>query len=335
MQYLKIEEDTKLIDLSRRVGERNVEQMLALNNLNYEVRVGQQWKNLCDTYTSNPKEVSAKRKMAILNTMTTDSDVFESACMATENDWKIIDALNTFPSHIQVPSTMELADAYDVLGNGIAVGSMIYDAIMDQLNTVGRIYDYSVFNEVSNIRNVALIDSAGSENSYFSQWFKLPWGKVTLYSSLTDDSIDFPVYPKEYGDGRSANYSTMPDMIYQYEPWQVYESSGPRTIPLTFEMHRHLWTGNHNDGKANELIRFCEANCYPNYSGSAVHTSTVSFYLAGKCLVTGILKNVSVDWSGPIADDGFYLYFELKLEIEEVSKQALNYTTVRKLPLIG
>ena len=100
-------------------------------------------------------------------------------------------------------------------------------------------------------------------------------------------------------------------------------------------MHRDMWTGDHRDGLANKLVRFCEANCFPNYKGSAVQTPTVTLYINGENLITGVLNSAKVDWSGPIGLDGFYLELKLILDITEVSKEALNFNTVKAKGLIG
>ena len=96
-----------------------------------------------------------------------------------------------------------------------------------------------------------------------------------------------------------------------------------------------MWTGDHRDGKANELIRICEANCYPEFNGSMVNTSTVTLYVKGNALISGVLVDVHKTWDGPIGLDGWYLMCNLSLEIIEVSPTALNYNVVKNKPLIG
>jgi hypothetical protein len=158
---------------------------------------------------------------------------------------------------------------------------------------------------------------------------------VTLYSSISEDAIDFPVYPEETTYQTTANYTQMPDLLYQYEPWSVYVSSGPVVKTYEFNFHRDMFSGNHNDGLANRLIRFCESNCYPHYRGTAVDTATVTLYIHGQIAISGIMTDVSPNWYGPIADDGWYLACRLSITIQEVSPVPLNYTTVKERPLLG
>jgi hypothetical protein len=96
-----------------------------------------------------------------------------------------------------------------------------------------------------------------------------------------------------------------------------------------------MWTGNHLDGKANDLIRFCEANCYARYSGSAVYAPTVRMYINGATHIAGIMTQCDVHWSGPIGRDGWYLDCELTLSITEIADQPLSYDTVMTMGLIG
>ena len=156
-----------------------------------------------------------------------------------------------------------------------------------------------------------------------------------MHSYLGNDSIDFPVYPEEIEDGVRANYETMPDLLYQYEPWQLYRSAGPRTGTYTFHMHRDMFTGDHRDGRCNELIRFCQASCYPEYKGAAVYSDISTLYIGGKPFISGIITEVRESWGGPIGLDDWYLECTLAVTFTEVSQQPLNFTTVRQKGLIG
>jgi hypothetical protein len=146
--------------------------------------------------------------------------------------------------------------------------------------------------------------------------------------------MDFPVYPEDYDDGVIATYDTMPDMLYQYEPWLLYKGSGPRTPSLVFKMHRDMWTGDHRDGKCNELVRFCQAQCYPQYTGAAVNTAISTLYIEGHPYISGVITEEKHTYSGPIGLDGFPLVCELTLTFTEVAKMPLTYDTVRRKGLI-
>lgn len=343
MKFLQITAQTTLSELADIVGERNVDYVLNANGLQRSVNIGKQLFNRDVSGTTD-----AQTKMAILNTLVGNSDVFEKAALGTDADWVSLYKYGTFPDCIMIPDEIPLSLSSMVYGNGEPVLDAIYDRCNTSLKITGEI-DPLIFTEYSVIsanfgvstgnadaldNNFNIYGQKGANKNPF-EWFQLPWGKISLYSSISDDKIDFPVYPEEIADGYSASYDQMPNLLYQYEPWQVYKSSGPRQNSYTFHMHRDMWTGDHRDGLANKLIRYCEANCFPEYNGSAVNVPTVTLYVNGESLITGVLNSVKVDWSGPLGLDGFYLELKLTLDITEVSKTPLNYTTVKAKGLIG
>lgn len=336
MKFLKIDKNTTLLDLGNVVGERNVDAVLNVNNVPRTVKVG---KYAIERSTNIPGVTDWQTKLSILNTMVGDSDVYEKAALGTENDWNCLNVYGTFPDYFKVPDTVAVALSDMILGNGEAISSEIHERCEISLKThEDHEIDPSIFSEYS----LASYGSFGMSSEYTVngeknpfEWFKLPWGKISLYSSILDDKKDFPVYPTELSDGYSASMEQMPNMLYQYEPWFVYKSSGPRQNSYSFHMHRDMWTGDHRDGLANALIRFCEANCFPEYRGSSVNFPTVTLLLNGQNLITGVLTSCKVDWSGPLGLDGFFLEFKLMLEISEVSQAPLNYTSVMQKGLIS
>ena len=337
MQFLTVNKQTKLSELAEMVGSRNVANVLHINNLTRTPNIGAQFIDKCSKAVVDSPDVSYDRKSALINTLTSDSDVFETAALMGSSGWKLLNAANTLPNMLKIPEDIYLPDSAQVLGNREPVKSEVYSKVMDCLKRPPHSVDPSIFNEYSSARaaNIIEYNPQSATNSDPMQWFRVPWGEVTLYSSLGDEQIEFPVYPEEMSDSAKANYTTMPDLLYQYEPWYVYNSSGPRSQTYTFEFHRDMWTGDHRDGKANDLIRACMANCYPEYRGSAVYTSTVTLYVAGKPLISGVMTDVNVSWDGPLGLDHFYLHCKLELTIIEVSQEALDYHTVRHKALIG
>lgn len=339
MQFLKVSSDETFSSLSDKVGRQNVPEILVANQLLRKRDIGKQFADKCSAIVLSEKPVSAKEKATILNTFTSDADVFETASLLGEDPWKVLNKLGTMPGYLRIPETIDpLPVAADVLGGKTdPVSKVVYSKVIKSLQSSGKI-STEIFNDYSASSSSTLSRSRSHSRSAPQEvfnGFKIPWGKIQLYSSLADDTIDFPVYPEEIRESRNATYTTMPDLIYQYEPWQTYQSSGPRTQEYTFHFHRDMWSGNHLDGKANQLIRFCEANCYARYSGSAVYTATVRMYINGVTHIAGVLNSVDVHWSGPLGRDGWYLECELVLNITEVADQPLSFDTVRTMGLIG
>lgn len=334
-QYLKITQSTTLTDLADMIGVNNIEYTLALNNLSWSPNVGEQFYQMQSDIMSNADEVTWQRKSTLLNTLTTDTDVFETAALMNESGWKVLDNLDTIPNTLKLPSTTTFPNSEEILGDGNSVGTTIYNLAIEYLTTPPHTIDPIIFNEYSTIKATQIVDSSSVSSYDTFSAFAIPWGEVTLYSSIDDESVDFPVYPEEISDSTTANYDEMSEILYQYEPWYTYKSSGPRTVPYTFNFHRQMWTGDETDGKANDLIRFCQANCYPNYNGSAVITPLVTLYIAGSAHIHGIMTDVSVKWDGPLLSDNWYAHCELEITITEVSETSLTYDTVRSKSLIG
>lgn len=344
MQYIKISRDATLSQLNKRIGSRNTDAVLQCNNVERVRNIGMKFYQMCENASINYSEVgpdgvtnydvSYQRRISILNALTSDADVFEAAALQSGEGWKVLSSLNTLPGYLKIPTDIQIADGPDVLGGaGIGISKTVYIQAMKYLQS-GVDIDPIIFNEYSDRRSSgAIINTQGSNDVY--QWFRIPWGEITLYSSLSNSSVDIPVFPEEISDERNANYDTMPELLYQYEPWQVYKSSGPRTNTYTFKMHRDMWTGDHRDNKCNELIRFCQANCYPEFHGSVVHTALVTLYISGKPLITGIMTSVKTNYSGPYGLDNMPLYVEMSLTITEVSQEALNFGTVSRKGVIG
>lgn len=366
MQYLLINRTDTLQDISKIIGRQNTDLVLHENDLKRSPKIGEQYyQKYVDFIRDLPNEygVSGSRKAALLNALTGNEEAFEKACMLDEKDWAFFSAYQSFPDAIKVPESVILPysdrvlgsnignDIVTIGGNGIVghggayitdggsgVPSPVYKKVMASLKVSDNI-DPEIFNSVNVSSPVGISNKSQGQKlkgNKFPQFaFNIPWGKIQLYSSILNETIDFPVYPEDLETERSASYTTMPDLIYQYEPWVTYQSSGPREQTVEFHMHRDLWSGNHLDGKANELIRFCEANTFPRYNGSSVNAPTVRLYIAGKLFISGVLTRTRTTWSGPIGLDEWYLEFKLGLTIQEVSETALNIDSVRKFGLIG
>jgi hypothetical protein len=271
--------------------------------------------------------------------MTTDSDIFENAAIQGDNAWKVLAGSGSFENTLLVPDGLTLPSSDSVLGNGEQVSKTVYSSVMAQLANDPHQIDPAVFGSWVTMPSVSASGSNSGQGTLqvgaTTNPFNLPWGQITLYSSLSDTSMDIPAFPEEVPDEVQANYDQMPELLYQYEDWNLYKSTSSRVNTYSWsQLHRDMWSGNHLDGLANQLIRFVEANCYPNYAGSAVTTSTVTLYISGKPVITGIMTDYKVNWSGPLGQDGWYLAFDLAFTIKSISPTALNYTVVMNKGLI-
>ena len=335
MQFVEIKQNAKLSDIRDMVGTSNLESVLAINSLKRVPNIGKQVYERNNVAARQGESVSLEYKIQALGRASQDLDIFEEMALMGDSGWKVYQSTDALPGTLRIPDGIVLPKSVDVLGNGKRVPTTIYDRVMVSMYTPPHVVDSSEFDTYSGTGSTQIYSPSAISYENMFQFFKVPWGNMTIYSSIANTSMDFPVYPEEMSDGVRANYTTMPEIIYQYEPWQLFTSSGPRTNSYTFLFHRDMWTGNHMDGKANELVRFCMANCYPEYRGSAVNTALTSLYMNGDLLIRGVLTDVTANWDGPLGHDGYYLVCKLTLTFIEVSPYALDYWTMMQKPLIG
>lgn len=338
MQYLTVDKNMTLSNLSNIVGERNVDYVLNANSLERTVNIGGAFYSKIKSL-SDANDTDYQKKLTLLNQFVGDSDLYEKAALGSEQDWNALATYSCFSDAIKIPDEVSIPSAVGVLGNSEPVSDRIYQACTKSLIEYHYV-DPSIFAEYNATFSGGSYGVTSNGNKKIVgepfQWFAIPWGEVCLYSSLSpNDLLYFPVYPKELDDGYRANYDEMSEMLYQYEPWKVYKSSGPRELSFEFEFHRDMWTGDHRDGNANALIRACQANCFPEYNGSLVNVPIVTLYIHGDNFITGVMTDCKVRWEGPIGLDGYYLKCTLSFTIEEVSPEPLNYTTVKNKGLIS
>lgn len=337
MQFLRVDKDMRLVDLASVVGQENLDTTLAINNMERQPNIYESYQTMRNSFISSAAPlVSFERKQTLLNQVVADAELFEYVALQDEDSWKLFSYAGTLDGYIRIPDTVNAPNSTRIIGgNADPVQKNIYSESMSCLKRGINVLP-EIFNQYAQVSAAKMLPGTVRSSSLY-QNFKIPFGSVTLYSSLSDASIEFPVYPSELSDGVKANYDTMPDMLFQYEPWQVYKGSGPRQCVLSFDMHRDMWTGDHRDGQCAKLIRFCEAACYPRYNGASVQTTTSTLYIAGKSYVSGIITDVTPKWdtNSPIGLDGFYLHVILTITFVEVSDEPLNYDTMMRKGLIG
>ena len=204
MQFLKIKDNMSLSELTDAVGSRNVDSVLNLNSLTRTPNIGKQFRNLVNDKINAVNTVPYQKKSTILNNLTADADVFETAALQSEGGWKVLDSLGTMPGMLKIPETITLPDSVSLLGgSGTPISKNVYEKAMKFLADEKDI-DPVIFNEYSSRRSSQIMDITTVSNPI--QWFKLPWGEISLFSSLSGKSIDFPVYPKGFDDSVHATY---------------------------------------------------------------------------------------------------------------------------------
>lgn len=343
-RFLYISRDVTLRELGELVGTRNLDAVLNLNSLPRVPNIGEVYHELCDSVALQYglDEVPYQTKKNALDSLVDDADVFQHAANLDSYGWKVLATLSSFPTAIRIPENLDVSTSSAIMGTGTPITTDVYTKAISGLMSASHTIDPAIFNTYSNIRpsqvqnlDPNIVSESVSRTPQVFRYFRIPYTDVSLYSSLSNTYVDIPVYPEEVPDSHSATYNQMQEMLYQYEPWQVYASSGPRSNTYKFAFHRDMW-GDHGDGQANKIIRFCQANCYPMYNGSAVHSATVTLYVKGKVLISGVLTQVDVNYSGPLGKrDNWYLMCELSLTIVEVSTTPLNFSSMNTKGVIG
>ena len=157
MQYLKITESTTLSDLISQVGARNVDAILALNMIERTPNIGAAYTANFDLAQSR-ESVKAQTKITRLNTMTSDSDVFETASLLSEGGWKYLEASGSLPDTLKIPETITLPSSTSILGDGQPISRMTYDKTVAMLKESIAI-DPSIFNEYSSRKGSTIVDT--------------------------------------------------------------------------------------------------------------------------------------------------------------------------------
>lgn len=119
----------------------------------------------------------------------------------------------------------------------------------------------------------------------------------------------FPCYPESYSDSHSANVGTQTP-LGRSEPFQMYQSSGPRTVSVSFRMDREMA----RIEEIGQIVGITQAACYPTSQGTIIPRCTL--VIGNNCSITGIIKSVTTNWSDTIIADMF-MVCTLDFSIEE------------------
>lgn len=141
-------------------------------------------------------------------------------------------------------------------------------------------------------------------------------------------AIFFPCYPDSYSDSHSANVSQQTP-LGRSEPFQIYQNSGPRTVNVTFKMHREMT----HVTPISEIVSAVQACCYPIGTSQTI-IPRVTLVIGRNCLITGIIKNVSTDWSDTIIEQQ-YMMVSLGFSVEECTGVPRKFSDVYSARGIG
>lgn len=166
-----------------------------------------------------------------------------------------------------------------------------------------------------------------------------------IYIYQLDKYLILPTYPETINDSLGSTFmSTNP--LSRTAPIQSYAYSGPRTVQVSFELHRDLVSQlNYNnlgfidsimndlqsDDYVDTLIKYLQAMALPSFKAASdaydvitkmVNPPMVAVRWGNTVFIKGIVSgNVGVSWSGPIDSNGKYMTANINFSIIEVDPQ--------------
>lgn len=142
-------------------------------------------------------------------------------------------------------------------------------------------------------------------------------GKVGYYSQkkcwirINGIIYFFPCWPENYSDTRQSNFTSQ-HPLGRSEPFQIYQNSGPRTVSVTFRMHREM----EHTNTVEDVVAAVQSAVYPTGSDSIVPKVTLN--LGNSCYITGVIAGtVSTDWGETINADDKYNVVTLSFTVTE------------------
>ena len=135
----------------------------------------------------------------------------------------------------------------------------------------------------------------------------------------------FPGYPESFSDTRQSNFTSQ-NPLGRSEPFQIYQNSGPRTVSVTFKMHREMLDDSRTagmsnppgEGKIDLLVTALQASTYPLGYMSHIPPK-VRLVIGNSCDITGVISGtVSTDWSDTIID-GRYQMVSVSFSVTEAT----------------
>lgn len=170
------------------------------------------------------------------------------------------------------------------------------------------------------------LDSETGESQ--DNWYWKPTGDVTIQIE-GDIPLEIPCFPESVHDSTSATWSQEMTTYQHYEPQNTYNKSGPRVVTCTFKIHRAMWDGNQDSGKAEQLVAYMQSACYPNYDTQASEPPRVTLIVGKSIRICGILTSMETDYGGPIGPDNKYDCIDISISITEESDNVLSTAAVR------
>lgn len=183
----------------------------------------------------------------------------------------------------------------------------------------GKDTKYNVSKSYENLaRTNTLEDRRGTDLSGLASNYTTGKDFNCYFSILADGSVTYgpkslPVYPNEFSDSNSSNFSPQ-SLLGRSVDYQVYQGSS-RNVSFTLSMHEELCR---NYDEIHSIVAAIESACYPQYSTNIVKVPEIMFNIGSQFKVRGILTGCSASWKAPIID-GKLVNCDLAINITETT----------------
>lgn len=159
-------------------------------------------------------------------------------------------------------------------------------------------------------------------------WYWKPRGEVMIQIEGAEP-MEIPAWPDKITDNVAVSWSQEMTTYQHYEDQNTFKQSGPRTMDLTFKLHRAMWNGNQDSGDCEVLVAYIESACYPDYDTQAAEPPRVLFTAGKSIRIYGIITGMRTEYGGPIGPDTKYDEVTINISIKEESQNVLSTQAVR------
>lgn len=128
------------------------------------------------------------------------------------------------------------------------------------------------------------------------------------------DVMYLPVYPQEFSDTNSAQFTAEP-VLGRSVDYQIYNGSS-RSVSFTLQLHEEIVNGDYD--YIHRLVSEIESANYPEYASGKVKPPEIAFNIGSHFSIRGILESCSANWKAPIVD-GRMVNCDLSLGIKETT----------------
>lgn len=134
---------------------------------------------------------------------------------------------------------------------------------------------------------------------------------MTIYGASTI-KVYFPCMPQSFSDSRTASYTSQ-NPLGRSEPFQIYENSGPRTVSVSFRMHKEML----HVTPIEDVVTAVQSATYP-IAWNGTIPPKVTLVIGNSCVITGIIAGgVETTWSETIDKNWKYNSVDLSFTVTE------------------